>query len=162
VRRWRRQGRRVRVLLFDRRAQPAGSGQERDRWMAESMNEAIETRRGDLFIAVAGNVHMRIGPGVPWDASYEPAGFLLARSARQRRIVALDVAYREGTAWFCTSADAASCGVKPVRRAGDRQEAGVILYSAPKDGYNGVYNVGVLTASPPAADPGRGAAAPTP
>ncbi len=164
VRRWRREGRPIRVVLFDRAAQPS-SGQERDRWMAQELHEAITSRPQDLFVALAGNVHMRIGRGVPWDAQYEPAGFLLVQALPRRPTAALDVAYTQGTAWFCTSADAASCQVRAVKQAAapqGTQGIQVVLYPDPKDGYNGIYRVGLLTASPPAVAPKGGAANPVP
>ena len=151
VRRLRLQRWPVHVVLFDRSAQPSDSGQERDRWMAEGMKEAIEARPGDLFIALAGNAHMRISRGTHWDPNYEPAGFVLTQLESRLKISALDVAYSSGTAWFCTSAEPTGCHVRPLRGTGDDQGVRVIRFPEVKDGYTGVYNVGSLTASPPAA-----------
>jgi hypothetical protein len=147
---WSREGWPLHVILFDRMAQPSGSWQERDRWMAERIKEAMGARPGDLFIGLAGNVHMRLTRGTPWDAGYESAGFLLKDLEPGRQLTSLDVAYSGGSAWTCTSAEAASCKVRSLRGSGDDQGTRVIRFPEVRQGYDGVYNVGKLTASPPA------------
>jgi hypothetical protein len=151
MRRWRLQGWPVHVVLFDRSAQPTGADEERDRWMAEGMKDAIEARPGDLFLALAGDVHMRIRRGTPWNPDYQPAGFVLTQFEPQLKVTALNLAYSGGNAWFCVTAEPPSCKVRSLRGAGDDQGVRVIQYPEVKDGYTGAYNVGLLTASFPAA-----------
>jgi hypothetical protein len=150
VRRLRLKGLPVHVVLLDRSAPPSDSGQERDRWMAEGMKKAIEARPGNLFIALAGNAHTRISRGTRWDPNYESAGFVLTQLEPRLKVTALDVAYSGGAAWFCVTAEPTSCMVRSLKGSGDDQGVRVIRYPAVTDGYTGVYNVGALTASPPA------------
>ena len=65
-------------------------------------------------------------------------------------MTALDVAYSTGSAWTCTSGDHASCKAHTIHGNGDDRGVRVVL-KAGEDGFNGVYNVGTVSASEPAA-----------
>jgi hypothetical protein len=149
LRRFAHQGAPLRVALLDL-AVPL-PGQERDRAMEKRLEATVVERPKDLFLVLTGNIHTRLARGVPWDADYEPMGFILSQHRPDLSLVALDVGYTGGTAWYCESQEPASCMPRPVRGSAAVKERGVILRGAiGKDGYNGVYRVGDLTASPPA------------
>jgi hypothetical protein len=123
----------------------------RDRAMAERLKTATAQRPKDLFLVLTGNIHNRLARGVPWDAKYEPMGFVLSQSEPKLRLTSLDVSYGGGTAWSCETPDAASCKSRPLGGKARGKGREVVLWEAvDKDGYSGIYNVDVVTASPPA------------
>lgn len=150
ARRLRQQGRPIRITLVD--WDQKGGGAPRDRSMGEALATAARQvqAEGGVLISMAGNVHSRITRGTPWEADYEPAGFVMVREAPDLSITALEVAYAEGTAWTCTSGEVASCGVRPLRGRGDAQGGRIVLHSEVKNGHHGLFHIGPPTASPPA------------
>ena len=147
---------RLEVLLLDSPA--VSSAGERDRRMAAAILGALRPgapgAAAPLVLALAGNLHTRTVQGSPWDASHVPMGCHLARSLPEGSVRSLDVAHLGGTAWFCTGADPASCGEKPLKGVGEVPHATIRLFPRPDErGFNGVYFVGRLSASPPARRP---------
>ncbi len=154
LRRWRQDGWPVRVTLLDPHLD--GSGQERDRAMAERLRAAVAAAPADLVIALTGNLHSRLSRGVPWDKSYENMGFLFAQAVPGVKAMSLDVRSTGGTAWYCQgfSAGENSCKVWPVKARPGAGEPRVVVHPGlDGDGFNGVYEVGRMTASLPAAKP---------
>lgn len=152
LRRLRRGGHPIRAKLIDRldaQTEPMA----RDRWMGKALAQAFEETPGVVVLALTGNVHSRIRRGSPWNADFETAGFVLVTSRPDLRVTSLNVAYADGTAWTCTTAEASSCQVRALRGNGDAQGGRVVLHPEVTNGYHGVYHVGSLTASPPAARP---------
>ncbi len=152
VRRLRRGGHPVHVKLIDRleeRTEPM----KRDRWMGEALVQAFEETPGGVVLSLTGNVHSRISRGTPWNADFETAGFVLVTARPDLRVTSLDVDYAGGTAWTCTSAEASSCQVRTLRGKGDTQGGRVVLHPEVTNGHSGVYQVGSLSASPPAVQP---------
>lgn len=138
----------VRVIPFS--ADSAGSGQLRDRGMADALAQAFADS-SRLLIMLAGNLHVRLRSGTAISRDYEPAGFLLRQRFPARTIVSLDMANDAGSAWLCSSADPASCGVKPVRARNPAAAWSVQLAdSLSPTGYHGRFAVGEPHASPPA------------
>jgi hypothetical protein len=160
LRRFRQDGGKVRVVLLD--IATFSSPQERDQAMAARMKEAIGGSPKDLFLALTGNVHSRTVRGTPWNAEYEPFGYLLAQSGPQP--TALDVSHTGGTAWNCPGDKPEDCRILPLRGRGQGQAPEVALgVTVDASGHHGRYHVGALTASTPAvARPTSGAAAGTP
>jgi hypothetical protein len=143
----RREGSRLRVKLLDRR--PKASGPERDRAMAGELQSAVEAAPGDLFLVLTGNLHTRRVRGTPWDPQAENMGYLVAR--RHPDLLSLDVVYSGGAIWACLDPDPAHCGVQPVHGKSQGKPRSVKLYDkVSPEGFNGSYDVGVLTASAPA------------
>lgn len=126
---------------------------DRDAGMAASLLDAISARSPAQTLILVGNVHSRTVHGYPWDpnAAYVPLGALLKEKVPD--LVALDAANAGGTAWMCTSADAAGCGAKPL---GKRETTGTIPRieldpaAAPTSGHGGALFIGPVNASPPA------------
>jgi hypothetical protein len=80
-------------------------------------------------------------------------GYFFTQSAPAVKTTALDIAYPGGTAWTCSSGDAASCKIRELGGKGDDKGVRVILHPL-EGGFHGVYNVGPLTASLPAVESG--------
>lgn len=138
-------GQPVKVEPFDR--VDVHGAQDRERAMAEQLKAAAEAAPQNVLVVLAGNVHTRVTRGVPWNERYEPMGFLLTHAAPNLRVTSLDIAYSQGSAWFCMN----GCKVQPLHGHGDDQGWRVILDAGhSKEGHNGVYNVGMVTPSLPA------------
>ncbi len=149
LRHFREQSYALRVILIDKMEMPRVPT-ERDLWMGEALAQSLSEMPDGVVIALAGNLHTRISRGTPWDPNYEPAGLILASKMPGVRLTSLDVSYQGGTAWFCTSGEPSSCQVRSVRGRPDAQVGRVVLFPQVTNGYHGVYEVGALTASPPA------------
>ena len=140
------------IVLIDDPSQPA----RRDVAMAQSVETAVAARPEDLVLVLTGNIHNRLTRGMPWDETYTPMGLLLRQALTGRGVVSLNVAHRGGEAWLCLSGE--PCAVQRIGGRAERDE-GVVLFEEPRgDGseerpYDGVYNVGKLTASRPAVTP---------
>lgn len=149
LRKLRRQGSPVRLKLLDTTVPPA-DGRSRDHVMADNLKAAVDASPQDVFIALTGNLHSRVTLGSPWNPKYEPMGYFFTQAEPKRKVTALDVVYSGGTAWTCDSGEAASCKAREIGGKGDDKGVRVISHSL-EGGFHGVYNVGKLTASPPAA-----------
>jgi hypothetical protein len=149
LRNLRRQGSPVRLVLLDMAVPPADDP-TRDRLMARNLEAAVDAFPQDVVIVMTGNLHSRVTLGSPWDPKYEPMGYFLTQAEPKRKITALDVARSGGTAWTCTTPDPASCKIREIPGKEDDKGVRVILHPL-EGGFHGVYNVGRLTASPPAA-----------
>ena len=123
-------GHSVSVTLFDS-SKRHNTGQERDRAMAKRLAESIQAHPQDVLLALMGNIHSRVAQGTPWDAEYEPLGFLLAPMISGRSLLALDQSWSGGAAWNCRGSGTDSCREYPVgpraegedwRCAGERRE----------------------------------------
>ena len=148
LRQLRGDGHDVEVVLFNK---SAGSGQARDRRMAEHLATTAEESREGIVIVLTGNVHSRVTTGTRWDADYEPMGYLLTQTIAPDRVVSLDVAHNGGTAWLCVAGDD-SCGSRGLRGRGPESD-GVSWNDSPDaTGHHGWYQVGSITVSPPARD----------
>ena len=145
--------RRVAVLLMD--VSTVSSPGARDRSMADAILRALRASASTvepvLLMAYAGNLHTRTAKGSPWDPGFESMGYHLAQTLPAGALRAVDVAHAGGTAWFCTTADPAECGEKPLKGRAEGSEWAIRLFDRPNDeGYSGTFFVGRVTASPPA------------
>ena len=152
VRALRRAGHPVKVTFFDVNEYNA----DRDRRMAENLKTAVEAAPGDVFLVLVGNIHSRLAKGVPWNAEFEPMGVFFTRMKPELKVTALDMAYAPGSAWICEGAEPSTCQVKALNGKGDERSTGRVELFPVRDerGYDGVYQVGPLTASLPAVRPG--------
>jgi hypothetical protein len=104
----------VSVILFD--APSTGGGQQRERSMARNLADAAGGSPKSVLMVLTGNHHSRITVGAPWDAGYEPMGYLLGREISTANLIALNVAHGGGSAWV----SAPDCGIiTPQGRHGD-------------------------------------------
>lgn len=148
VRALRQRGRPIELLLFD--AQPEDVSQ-RDRLMAQNVIDFHAAHPRHTAVLVMGNLHARKKAGVPWDPTYQWLASLLTWP-----VVSLDAVHEDGTAWVCVGNGPEGCGPKVVAGRNGLGRRAVKLAPSP-DGYDGVFDVGHFTASPPAAFPEKAA-----
>ncbi|MCY1073274.1 hypothetical protein [Archangium lansingense] len=152
----RSQGLNVSVFAYD----APGQGSQRSALMAKRVLEVHETAPKSSFVLLGGNVNASTVRGTEWDETFTPMGWHLVRAKLPVR--SLDIRYSKGTAWNCSLGEEQklSCGavpaVPPAARRNDK-----VVYRGPRafmeltpeskhEGFDGVFYVGPLTASPPA------------
>lgn len=138
----RREGNAVRVVLFDA---GGGGGKSRDQRMAENLARAIGPASDSLSVILAGNLHTRVVAS----PRYEPMGHALGKKIETERLVALDAAYANGSAWVCTPSD--GCGAFGLKGRGPRSNGITMGSDAAAIGHHGWYWIGPISASLPAA-----------
>jgi hypothetical protein len=143
VRRLRAAGRDVRPLTVDVPLQEDGGGPERDEHMAERIAE-VRTQAGAApMVFLVGNIHATRRLIIPRSAVWR-----LVKRGVPLRTLALEA--RDGTAWQC----GATCGVNTMRGPDLGPDPRLLeTESATKGGYDGVWYLVTLTASPPAWTP---------
>lgn len=155
LRRLRSQGLDVDAFVFDH---PKQQGQERESLMANTVLSFVRKSPQRFFLVVAGNIHPRTAQGLPWDKKYQPMGMLISQQVENT--VALDVAYNSGTAWICAvgpKGEQLECGVKQAKGKDNGDRYFVHLWdNTDKNGFQGVFYVGPVTASLPAVRRGLG------
>lgn len=159
LRGWTRAGRPVEVVFFDRR--PTGGDVTRDALLAEQLADLAQSdAQGDarpVLLVLTGNLHARLTPGVPWDDTFEPMGYLLTGLLPELPIHSLDLSSTGGSAWICQGGTPDSCGAQKLGGAGSGDSFAIRLDDDLEDGFSGVYHVGAMTASPPAGSLSAGA-----
>ncbi len=152
----RAQGLRVAVFAYD----APGQGNARAFAMSRRVLAAHEEAPTDTFVLLGGNVNASTARGTAWDETFTPMGWHLVRAKLPVR--ALDLRYSQGHAWTCKLGESQSpvCGISaaipPASRSGDKA-----LFRGPRpffqlipeyklEGFDGIFYVGPLTASPPA------------
>lgn len=96
-----RKNRNVDVFCFD--VPMSYSGNDRDTKMAENILNKVENTKQN-FIALTGNIHSRLVPGVPWDPNYPTMGAEILRLSgkiNEQNITNILFRYSEGAAWQC-------------------------------------------------------------
>lgn len=140
-------GRDVEVFTFDA---PLLTGNPREEAMAAVLETMAKANPSAVVLALTGNVHARVHPGVEWDLELQPAAWRLQRAGLT--VIALDQAYGTGLAWMCAlDNQRLACGARMVK--GKYQGASPFVYRMKNyamNPYNGFYYVGSVTASPPA------------
>lgn len=126
---------------------------DRDAKMATALAEAIAAVRPAQTLVLIGNVHSRTLSGYPWDpkAEYLPFGALLR--ANNENLIALDINTLGGSAWICTSNEAAECGAQALTTrepTGPTPRIALDSTAVPQTGYSGKLYMGQVTASSPA------------
>ncbi len=139
----RQQGSAVEVSLFD-----AAYDRQRETRMAENLVETACGNPEGLTLVLTGNLHSRVTPG----AGSDPMGYLIAKSIGEERVVSLDLAHLGGSSWLCfATANGQECGKVGLKGRGPAEPAGITLLDAMSaTGHHGWYQVGEITASPPA------------
>ena len=133
----------VRVVAFSRPSQP-----NRDSTMAAELARVLARDPSRVVIILTGNIHSRVVRGVAFDSTFRPMTLRLKELVRPRRVVGLNASYQSGTAWICLS-DGSPCGAHPIKGHETIPPRGIELGPIDK-GYDGVYSVGPIVASPPA------------
>jgi hypothetical protein len=148
LRKLRAQGMDVRLFAYDH---PPLEGEEREEAMARRVLEVAAASPKRALLVVSGNLHPRQVQGLPWDGDYRPMGLRVARERRD--VYSLDMAYQSGTAWICAMGpeQKLDCGVKPAKGQDHGERYFVQLFDGRNaQGYQGIFYVGAVSASPPA------------
>lgn len=135
----------VLVFLYDH---SGVQGEEREQAMAETIEAEVRNHPERAFLVLSGNVHNRRVAGVQWDPKYVPMGVRLSRKLKD--VTSLDMAYASGTAWICALKPKLDCGVRPAEGKDNGTRPFIHLWSRLNKGYDGVFYVGAVSASPPA------------
>jgi hypothetical protein len=140
VRRMRAAGRDVHVLAFDVPSTGGTAGEDRDAQMAARVAQARTQAPAEPMVLLVGNIHatrrLKIPRSMVWHLVKQGVS-----------LKTLNIASRGGTAWMC----GATCGVDPVSGEDLGPDPRVLeTPEAVKAGYDGLWYVGSLTASPPA------------
>lgn len=143
VRVLRREGFAVEVSLFD-----AAYDRQRETRMAENLVATARENPEGLTLVLTGNLHSRVTAG----AGSPPMGYLIATSIGVERVVSFDLAHRGGSSWLCFATEnGQECGDVGLKGRGPVEPAGITLLDAiSATGHHGWYQVGEITASPPA------------
>ena len=140
VRRLRGAGREVRLLAVDAPLQEDDGGKERDEHMAERIAEVRTRAPAEPMVFLVGNLHATRRLIIPRSAVWR-----LVKRGVSLKTLTLEA--RDGTAWLC----GATCGVNTMRGPDLGTEPGILeTERATKGGYDGVWYLVTVTASPPA------------
>ncbi|MBX3727457.1 MAG: hypothetical protein KF823_16275 [Xanthomonadales bacterium] len=143
VRRWRRAGAAVGVLAFDV-PDPAVGGADRERHMADRIEQALAGPEAPPMLVLTGNLHARRAIGHRFDPDLP----LMAWHLRSHRSLTVNVRALAGSAWICTP----QCGEQVLGSIpAPAPETGLQLFqSLSATGYDGEVVLERFTASPPA------------
>ncbi|HSP78175.1 MAG TPA: hypothetical protein VLQ93_06580 [Myxococcaceae bacterium] len=146
LRELKRSGLPLQVVAFDT------GGKGREEGMSEKLRQERAQAPQDTFIVLTGNLHARRTVGTPWDPNRRNMANQLLES--EPALVTLDMAYLDGSTWACMGKEVADCKEHSLR-AKYAEDAAIPSITLRKDGpdapYDGVYGVGPVHASPPAA-----------
>jgi hypothetical protein len=146
LRKLRAQGLDVAIFAYD--PSPALEGDALDEAMAKTVLEVANKSQKRALLVVSGNIHPR---QVSLTSDYRPMGYRLASVLP--RVYSLDIAYASGSAWICAldAEQKLDCGVKPAKGNDNGERYFVHLFDGKnRQGYNGIFYVGVVSASLPA------------
>ena len=132
------------VYCFD--GETLQGDRNRDHAMAQRLIARHRRDPDAIWILLTGNIHARTRVGVPWNPQLRPMGWYLEASGIE--LVSLNVRHSPGEFWVCIP----ECGVAKLGGKGSPDASGVVRYpQRDADGYDGVFDVGVPSASLPAA-----------
>jgi hypothetical protein len=136
-------GGKVRLLAYDL---PVSTWQERDRASAQYISRERATTGDAFWIVFGGNVHARKIKGLPKEGyeDHEPLGYQI----RDWNLLHLDVRYRGGASWACVDGNCSVMQWGPSCTT-DCPPHPVIWRTLSDRAYDGYYDVGKLTPSPP-------------
>lgn len=143
VRAMRGQNANIEIVAYD------GVDRDRDAAMANAVVAARDV--SGVFVGLSGNLHSRRVKGAPGDANF--VALVAHLVERGIAVTTFDVATNGGTMWACVSTSPDSepvCGVHSSGRSGKGEGEPWSLGPASDESHDGVYRIGVTTASPPA------------
>ena len=116
--------------------------------MAQNVREAVSTWEDSTVVVLVGNVHASKAFGAFFDPKYEPMGYLL----REVGALSLNIRSAGGTAWVCTGPKPTevACGASERSPSSKPDRRGQIEFGGEDPTmYDGTYNIGRISASPP-------------
>lgn len=150
LRRYRAAGLKLVVLAVDPSPEESAN---RDARMAATIGDAVDSIHPEQTLVLVGDVHSRVLPGYPWDPAADYRSLAAELRARHADLIGLHVTAARTSAWICTSAAAAECGVHPFRaREIDGKVPRIVLDPEAVDqtGWSGTLFLAELTPSVPA------------
>lgn len=124
----------------------ADNGNDRDAAMAKRLAAAFGRAPKATFVVLTGNLHARKTPG-----RFKRA-FMAARLVEAgATVTTLDGRYGAGTAWVCAGGSPESCGPAAFGTGAGASADAVTLARSEDGAYDGTFDVGPATFSPPAA-----------
>lgn len=136
VRVLKRAGKDASIFFFDISVMHLGG---RDAGMARNILSAMKESSEAVYLVLVGNLHARTN-------SERRMGWHLARGCKD--MVSLNVGHSGGTAWLWTSEGR---GPTSIGGRDSGSERFIERFSAPdENGYDGIFHIGTVTASPPA------------
>ena len=144
VRRLKGAGASITVFLFE----PSTPTRDRDAEMAKSILEVRAQAPNDLFLILTGNFHAMKKKTTIGTTEVIPMAFHLAQAGA--RVTSLVSVYPPGTAWVCLGPGIEACGSHPMSGKARGDARFIELTRDDERGYDGIFYVPSLTASPPA------------
>ncbi len=139
-----REGRQIALLAFDQNPGETDADLDRDAIMARNVRAALTSIP---MLLLAGNFHVRLEPGTPWD----PQQRFLAWHLRDLRPFTLDVTAWQGEYWICTGASPDDCGLRSFSSEPSGDTPRLVADSETRErGYVAQLILERFTASPPA------------
>jgi hypothetical protein len=143
LRQLRRLGMDLKVVTLD------GKDANRDQAMSERLLAAFSHDAKATFLVLCGNMHARKASG-RWKQTFM-ATYVLQKGAQ---VTTLDARYGVGTTWVCMGPKPESCGPSAWGGPGKSgAQPGIALQQSPDGAYDGTFDVGSPSYSPPAAFP---------
>lgn len=138
-------GQPVSVIAID-----SGDPERRDADMGQSLVDAAATSADGLIVSLTGNVHAAT-VALPGSTDPAPMGQHVVEALGDDRVIALDVDFVGGTAWVVLG-DGAGGETYFGERIDDPGPSPAVVRTSPnlRTGFDGVYDVGYIHASPPA------------
>ncbi len=140
LRQLRQQGADVRVIAYD-----GDPGKDRDLAMATVLENAFKAEPRATFLVLSGNLHAR-KTGLRLKQTFM-AGYLVESGAA---LTTLDARFGVGTAWACFGPQPTDCGPNVRSAGGTGKTRGITLGRTADGAYDGTFEVGTTTYSPPA------------
>jgi hypothetical protein len=113
--------------------------------LARDIRAVMAKHPGAKLVALTGNAHARKAAGTSGALSFDPMGYLL----RDLAPCAVSLEFDTGSAWVCVGSD---CGPRPMGGRFGRSDGAYGFHGAPSliAGYDASFQLGAVTASPPA------------
>ena len=122
-------------------------GKSSDEIMADNLRAAMQRDPEGRLVVLVGNSHAARSRD-PASGSAPPP---MAHYLREEKLLTLNMSHTGGTFWGCYTAKPEECGIKVAGRNGDHDIAKRIFVIQADHQYDGVYHLGNISASPPAA-----------
>jgi hypothetical protein len=147
IRRLRASGARIAVSLFETRRETK-RGRDRDAEMAKQILAVRTQAPGDLFLVLTGSVHAMKKKMTIGATQLVPMAFYLVEAGA--RVTSLNGGHPPGTASVCLGGGSEACRSHQIAGKGRGDARFIELTGGDEYGYDGIFYVPSLTASPPA------------
>ena len=138
----------IQVLAFDRGEEQLDPALTRNEVMAKNILSGMEKRSGLKVLVLTGQVHAKKSVGASFDSQFKSTTYLLSRA----NVLSFQMRSTGGEAWVCS---AVNCGVRSgwASPSAVLGRSGLVLDGAVQPDFDGYFDVGRITPSPPAYTP---------